>query len=663
MSTPENFQGGFLKALLKDPTANTLVIGAASLVPLVAMVGGGIDASRYYMTQSRLQAACDAGALAARHAMDADTFTEDHREVGEDFFDQNYPDGTFGLASLNRSYSATDDGIVNGTASGTLPTSLMGMFGYEKFDLKVNCSADINISNTDIMFVFDVTGSMNCVAGDSTCGNNGNVEAEGSKIDALRAAALTFYDTVSSATANQAEVRYGILPYSSNVNVGSSLQTSWMRTNYEYNSREPSTIVESEWVLVNQEDTDRDSGNNGYPYLGTEEVTWTGVTYNQCVDYYYDYRKWDIFHDRNTASADVVYDDGTTRITELDGYIQWKVHWNEQSFNYDSSTDTCTNGYSTYTYYGWGETTVTERLEEEERFAWRYAPIEYNLANLYSNGSITANTGTNGSSETHTWNGCIEDADTVQTGTFDPVPAAAYDLDIDLVPNSDATRWRPQLASLYFFRYDKDGFGTRDEVTHEVDWHYHPDASSCPKAALRLQKMDERDTLRNYMLESNGFRARGSTYHDAGMLWGARFISPDGIFASDNKTSSNGDAVARHIVFMTDGVLDTSNSVYGLQGVEFWDRRVTSNADKDTMDEYHEARFQAACQAARNKNISVWVVAFDTDETDDAGNPVVPENLRDCATPGRAFLANNEEELKEKFKEIAEKIAALRLTA
>ncbi|MEO1648193.1 MAG: pilus assembly protein TadG-related protein, partial [Pseudomonadota bacterium] len=70
MSKPEQFEGGFLTELLKDSRANTIAIGAAAMVPLLAMVGGAVDASRYYMTETRLQAACDAGALAARRAMD-----------------------------------------------------------------------------------------------------------------------------------------------------------------------------------------------------------------------------------------------------------------------------------------------------------------------------------------------------------------------------------------------------------------------------------------------------------------------------------------------------------------------------------------------------------------------------------------------------------------
>jgi hypothetical protein len=68
----------FMQRLLHDITANTLAIAAASLMPLLAMVGGGIDASRYYMAQARLQKRCDAldaelaAAARARAALEAD---------------------------------------------------------------------------------------------------------------------------------------------------------------------------------------------------------------------------------------------------------------------------------------------------------------------------------------------------------------------------------------------------------------------------------------------------------------------------------------------------------------------------------------------------------------------------------------------------------------
>ena len=151
----------------------------------------------------------------------------------------------------------------------------------------------------------------------------------------------------------------------------------------------------------------------------------------------------------------------------------------------------------------------------------------------------------------------------------------------------------------------------------------------------------------------NSLNASGNTYHDIGMIWGARFISPRGIFAGDNASAPNGDAIGRHIVFMTDGELVPNIEFYNTYGVEWWDRRVSGNANGTTLFNAHAERFQAACRAARRENISVWVVAFGTTLT---------QNLIDCATPGRAFSASSSSELDTQFKEIAQRIAALRLT-
>ncbi|MDP4605868.1 MAG: pilus assembly protein TadG-related protein, partial [Erythrobacter sp.] len=224
----------FLRSLLHDTAANTIVISAAALVPLTAMVGGGIDASRYYMAASRMQAACDAGALAARQAMTSDTFTSSHRQIGLNFFDQNYESGMFGLTGRTRNFTSDGEGVVTGTANGTLPTSIMGIFGYGSFDIEVSCSAEINISNSDIMFVLDVTGSMACLPNGSNCSSGSD-----SKIASLRSAVVNFYDTVEAATSESAQVRYGFVPYSQQVNVGFSIPRAFMANRHTYQSRVP----------------------------------------------------------------------------------------------------------------------------------------------------------------------------------------------------------------------------------------------------------------------------------------------------------------------------------------------------------------------------------------------------------------------------------------
>ncbi len=53
-----------------------------------------------------------------------------------------------------------DDGQVLGTATATLPTLVMNVFDMDTVDLDVDCMAELQIGNADIMFVLDTTGSM-----------------------------------------------------------------------------------------------------------------------------------------------------------------------------------------------------------------------------------------------------------------------------------------------------------------------------------------------------------------------------------------------------------------------------------------------------------------------------------------------------------------------
>ena len=59
----------WLATLARDTRGNTIAIIAASIIPLAGMVGGGVDISRMYIVKTRLQHACDAGALAGRKMM------------------------------------------------------------------------------------------------------------------------------------------------------------------------------------------------------------------------------------------------------------------------------------------------------------------------------------------------------------------------------------------------------------------------------------------------------------------------------------------------------------------------------------------------------------------------------------------------------------------
>lgn len=648
----------FMRNILHDRAANTLAISAAAMIPLMAMVGGGIDASRYYMAAARMQNACDAGALAARREMTTDVFTDAHKTTGLNLFDQNFNEGIFGIENRTRNYTTDGQGKVTGTASGVLPTTIMDAFGYEQFNITVTCSADVNISNTDIMFVLDVTGSMNCpdnnIANCPGGGNNNNTEVSNSLIVGLRSAVLNFYDTVETSTSASAQVRYGVVAYSNLVNVGYSLNRNWMVDNATYQSRTPDPVVTETWVSRGVTSSNRTGNRSSTTFIGNRNTVWNNVANLSACQTIANQQHWDIFVSTNPANMapTSTTNNGNTRTATYTGNLNWKVLHTFTGGTYNSSAQTCSLNYDEYSYTANGTVTMTEERETTTTFAWTYRPVTFDVRNVYNtNREMTAPTGANGANVTHTWKGCIEEADTV-SGSFNPVPANAFDHDVDLVPDTNAERWRPAMPSLVFYRYANNGGRRRANVVQtQANWG-NPD-DYCPKPAMKLADIN-RTTLDNYLKRENGFIARGATYHDYGMLWGARFIAPDGIFSSENRTAPNGDEIARHIVFMTDGRQAGSQDVYGLYGIEFWDRRVTTNGTAAEIEDRHAERFQAACRSARARNITVWVVAFGTELT--------PE-LTNCASPGRAFQASNNATLNARFQEIAQTIAALRLTS
>ena len=107
------------------------------------------------------------------------------------------------------------------------PTTIMSAFGFGDFTIQVSCTAEINISNTDIMFVLDTTGSMLEV-------NPGDSQP---RIDVLRDTVKSFHAQMESSKATGTRIRYGFLPYSTNVNVGHLLKDEWVVSEWTYQSR------------------------------------------------------------------------------------------------------------------------------------------------------------------------------------------------------------------------------------------------------------------------------------------------------------------------------------------------------------------------------------------------------------------------------------------
>jgi hypothetical protein len=183
-------------------------------------------------------------------------------------------------------------------------------------------------------------------------------------------------------------------------------------------------------------------------------------------------------------------------------------------------------------------------------------------------------------------------------------------------------------------------------------------SSNCPAQMMLFRSVELSDDpndvptwLNTYL---NNLVAEGSTYHDIGMTWGGRLTSSTGLFASNVNLDADRINVAKHIIFMTDGIMEPTSTGYSAYGIETLDHRIAPDGYENTITARHTARFAAQCEAIKAQGTTIWVVAFGTSMTTE---------LQNCASDGRAFYSSNPTALRNTFKYIASQVADLRLGA
>jgi Flp pilus assembly protein TadG len=274
----------------------------------------------------------------------------------------------------------------------------------------------------------------------------------------------------------------------------------------------------------------------------------------------------------------------------------------------------------------------------------------WNLGNGMGNsGGNTENFRTSG-------NGCIEERPSVGesfsfTGPFRIDGTITRD-DVDTRAGNAGNQ--PELQ---FGRYDPPAHTNTGSATSGGVKFYSIAKNwvqtGCPSEATTLRTYDSEDAFQTAINNATA-RVTGGTYHDIGMLWGLRFISRTGFFADDNPTERDGIPVNQHIVFMTDGKLDTGDLLYSAYGIQRYEKRVQGcSSGSSGCNAMHIARFKAACALAKSMGITVWVIALDVTDTGD---------IKDCATSADHFYTSDGSDLEQVFEKIGQGIGNLRLT-
>lgn len=666
-------------AITRNIAGNVLPMMAAGIFVLAGLIGGGVDMARAYKAERRLQAACDAGALAGRRAVSTNGFDDDPAVAQEAtaYFTANFTDAeqeTHGTTFIPS--SPDDGGTIVGTAQTSLNTLIMKIFGFTDFDLQVTCSASMGVGNSDIMFVLDSTDSM-----DKEPDGTNPEPGEETKLQSLQGSMKDFYDTVHTATeGSNARIRYGFVPYSTTVNVGALLMgedgdPSWVADEMEVSSVQ----------FVNWNETPINSWTQpGYTYSSPSYGSWshdsnTKYGNKTCGNWTQTDTAW---VDNGSTSTTVSYavdpttghQIKTTGLHQPQTMTDYECRKSNGDWYRDKRTGTRDKRSDSYQ-----ERTSTVVTADNAAFANAIRQTRTIDTSIYKTFAVAKNpigVRTNGTKtrfdgNSTVWPGCIQERKTVRSASFSFVslatgidPAEALDLDIDMEPTgNNETKWKPLWPQVVRDRDDiSKSFeaivstdGTSD-ITGELGDNIPP--SYCIKAAQLLTEMDEAA----FDAYANGLQTSGYTYHDIGILWGARLASPTGIFADNvNEEADNGGTVSRHLIFMTDGQLDTETERTTAYGLERLDRRVTDldlTNDGDIEDQQmarHRLRFLALCEAVKARGIRLWAIAFGT---------TLSADLVTCATDGlaSAFQANNADELDEHFQEIANQVGELRVT-
>lgn len=288
---------------------------------------------------------------------------------------------------------------------------------------------------------------------------------------------------------------------------------------------------------------------------------------------------------------------------------------------------------------------------------YSYHLINYATDVFKTGASVSTPTGTKGASVSSTWDGCIEERGTVNSSTFSyssvtgMTPSAAYDVDIDSAPTTDDnTKWVPMWLDVNYRQKSSSNSGSYTYSPNTPTLYGdQPTDDYCSAPAQLLKEMDSS----SFSAYAKTLTPNGNTYLDIGIIWGGRLLSPDGIFADNvNEAPSNGGKVSRHLIFMTDGEMNTGNTQMSAWGMEYWDRRVTADGSSNN-DARHTQRFRAVCDAIKAKGIRLWVIAFTGSLNSD---------LTYCASDNSSFVAADADSLNSAFQSIATKVGELRVT-
>src|ERR1019366_395692 len=212
MSTWKKFRSA-LRAFRVAHTGNVAITFAFATLPIIAGVACAVDYSRANSVKVALQAALDSTALMVSKEASTDTASQLQTNAHK-YFLALFTRPEAKNVTVTANFTTTDGTAVVMNATADVPTSLLGIIGYNTITVATSSTAKWGSNLLRVALVLDNTGSM----------------ADAGKMSALQSATKSLLTQLQTAATNNGDVYVSIVPFVKDVNLGAA---NW-NSNYLY---------------------------------------------------------------------------------------------------------------------------------------------------------------------------------------------------------------------------------------------------------------------------------------------------------------------------------------------------------------------------------------------------------------------------------------------
>ncbi len=629
------------KATRRNERGNTAMIFAFVFLPMLAAVGLSVDGGRVFLVKSQLSSAVDVTALTATRQ-----FSDPARDdKAKEFFTVNFiADKGDDVKLEPLTIVSSTDGTtktVTVTATAKVQTLFMKIFGIPTVTVSEEAEASRTESPVELVMALDNTGSMALSAGGV------------SRLTALKDAAATLINSLYGSKGTSPNIRVGIVPYTSFVNVG----------------RLPEITGEPVFVTPVAGYTDRPV---------TDALGWKG-----CVD-----------ADATNTNAGSNLSDSAwdSALDTLDPQPATPVKASLfPSFGVLATRAKmdCPIALTTFIHKDTNEYNQVTVCNEGSCSTKAVLNTNYNVPQTVSYCSVPAQAV--GTEDVH-----MENLHVYNTGGLDnvfgrpnPHPAGfniGDYLSYTYVNATAATRAALPYASRLTDRTSQsappslvyhadtptsDNYTNAAVVPLDVNPTSDPHSAaspndSCPQQALPLNQHDKSTVLSYIKTQLKAFFPDWGTMSNQGLVWSWRMLSPGLPLAGlPNSAGYN-----KFVILMTDGELyhpggvDQPNGVIRTDSIRtpygFGNEKKLVNNANPTRGDLIGAlrnRLNKTCQNIKKSGVMVYTVTFDP-----SMSAADRDDYRNCASkPNMYFDAPDATTLKAAFEAIADNISSVRL--